>query len=74
LQVSQVARGETLERDGEPAHQVYREFAGYVGGLPLVAFNVAYDLDELLQPEWKRLGIGAIGRRVLRPAAGAAAA
>ena len=54
---------EILERDGEPAHQVYREFAEYVGGLPLVAFSLEYDLDEVLQPEWKRLGIGAIGSR-----------
>jgi DNA polymerase-3 subunit epsilon len=54
---------EILERDGEPAHQAYREFAEYAGGLPLVAFNLEYDLDEVLKPEWKRLGIGAIGSR-----------
>jgi DNA polymerase-3 subunit epsilon len=54
---------EILERDGEPAHQVYREFAEYAGGLPLVAFNLEYDLDEVLKPEWRRLGIGAIGSR-----------
>lgn len=54
---------EILERDGEPPHQVYREFAEYVGGRPLVAFNLEYDLDEVLGPEWKRLGIAAIGGR-----------
>jgi DNA polymerase III epsilon subunit-like protein len=54
---------EILERDGEPAHQVYREFAEYARGLPLVAFNLEYDLNEVLKPEWKRLGIGAIGSR-----------
>ncbi|MCC6821588.1 MAG: exonuclease domain-containing protein [Verrucomicrobiota bacterium] len=54
---------EILERDGEPAHQVYREFAEHAGGLPFVSFNLEYDLDEVLQPEWKRLGIGAIGSR-----------
>ena len=54
---------EILERDGEPAYQVYREFAEYAGGLPLVAFNLEYDLDQVLQPEWKRLGLGAIGSR-----------
>lgn len=54
---------EILERDGEPAHQVYRKFAEYAGDLPLVAFNLEYDLDEVLQPEWKRLGIGTIGTR-----------
>src|SRR5713226_6783624 len=54
---------EILERDGEPPLQVYREFAEYVGGLPLVSFNLEYDLDEVLKPEWKRLGLGAIGSR-----------
>ena len=48
---------EILERDGEPAAVVYRDFAAYAGGLPLVAFNLEYDLDEVLLPEWKRLGI-----------------
>jgi len=51
---------EILERDGEPPLQVYREFAEYAGNLPLVAFNLEYDLDEVLKPEWKRLRIAAI--------------
>ncbi len=54
---------EILERDGEPAHQVYREFAEYASGRPLVAFHLEYDFDQVLHPEWKRLGIGAIGSR-----------
>ena len=52
---------ETLERDGEPPLQVYREFAEYAGDLPLVSFNLDYDLDEVLKPEWARLGIAPIG-------------
>lgn len=52
---------EILERDGEPARQVYRDFATYAGDLPLVAFNLGYDLDDVLRPEWKRLGILPIG-------------
>lgn len=52
---------EILERDGEPALQVYRDFARYAGGLPLVAFNLSYDLEDVLQPEWKRLGVSPIG-------------
>ncbi len=56
---------EILERDGEPAQQVYREFAAYAGKLPLVAYNLEYDLDEVLQPEWRRLGIAFIGSRGL---------
>ncbi len=56
---------EILERDGEPAHQVYRKFAEYAGGLPLVSFNLEYDLDEVLKPEWKRLRISPIGSQGL---------
>jgi len=52
---------EILERDGEPPLQVYREFAEYAGNLPLVAFNLECDLDEVLKPEWKRLRIPPIG-------------
>lgn len=52
---------EILERDGEPPQQVYREFAEYVSDLPLVSFNLEYDLDEVLKPEWKRLRIKPIG-------------
>ena len=54
---------EILERDGDSAQQVYQEFSDYVDGLPLVAFNLQYDLDTVLIPEWKRLGIRPIGIR-----------
>jgi len=52
---------EILERDGESPLQVYREFAEYTGSLPLVSFNLEYDLDEVLKPEWKRLRMAPIG-------------
>ena len=54
---------EILERDGEPAQHVYREFATYAGSLPLVSYNLEYDLDEVLQPEWRRLRIAPVGGR-----------
>ena len=54
---------EILERDGEPPLQVYQKFAEYTDGLPLVSFNLEYDLDEVLKPEWKRLHIAPIGRQ-----------
>jgi DNA polymerase III epsilon subunit-like protein len=53
---------EILERDGEAPLQVYREFAEYAGSLPLVSFNLEYDLGEVLKPEWKRLRVAPIGR------------
>jgi len=52
---------EILERDGEPPLQIYREFAEYAGNLPVVSFNLEYDLVEVLKPEWKRLRISPIG-------------
>ena len=52
---------EILERDGEPALDVYRAFADYAGELPIVSYNIQYDLEEVLKPEWKRLGINPIG-------------
>jgi DNA polymerase-3 subunit epsilon len=52
---------EILERDGESAQDVYSAFAEYAEGLPLVSYNVDYDLKQVLKPEWKRLGIDDIG-------------
>lgn len=52
---------EILERDGSPPVEVYEEFAKYVGNLPVVSYNLEYDWDKVLIPEWKRLGIPQIG-------------
>ena len=52
---------EILERDGEPAHEVYRAFADYAGELPIVSYNTQYDLEQVLKPEWKRLSVNPIG-------------
>ena len=53
---------EILERDGEPPRAVYAAFADYVGDLPLVSYNLNYDLNQVLQPEWARMGLAPIGR------------
>lgn len=52
---------EILERDGDPATSVYHDFAAYAGGIPIVAYNLEYDLTTVLEPEWRRLGIPPIG-------------
>jgi DNA polymerase-3 subunit epsilon len=54
---------EILERDGNAPTEVYREFAAYVGGLPVVAYNTGYDWDQVLVPEWQRLGLEPSGVR-----------
>ncbi|MFA5265927.1 MAG: exonuclease domain-containing protein, partial [Opitutaceae bacterium] len=53
---------EILERDGEPPQDVYAAFASYAGSRPLVSYHLKYDLDDVLQPEWKRLNVAPIGR------------
>ena len=52
---------EILERDGENPSEVYDKFRAYAGVLPLVAYNLPYDLTKVLIPEWERLGIEQIG-------------
>lgn len=54
---------EILERDGEPPLTVYRDFARYVEQRPVAAFNLAYDWDDVLLPEWQRLGLTPAGTR-----------
>ena len=53
---------EILERNGEPPLAVYDAFADYAGERPLVTYNLSYDLDQVLRPEWQRLGRAPIGR------------
>lgn len=53
---------EILERDGEPPSAVYDAFADYAEARPLVAYNLSYDLDQVLRPEWQRLGRAPIGQ------------
>ncbi|NCA89996.1 MAG: exonuclease [Gammaproteobacteria bacterium] len=48
---------EILERDGDQPRKVYAAFIAYVGERPLVSYNLRYDLDEVLLPEWQWLGI-----------------
>lgn len=54
---------EILERDGDDPVAVYQEFSAYAGRLPLVSYNLSFDLDKVLLPEWQRMGIAPIGQR-----------
>jgi DNA polymerase III epsilon subunit-like protein len=54
---------EILERDGTPPGEVYDTLRDYIGGLPVVAYNLKFDWDKVLVPEWNRLGIQPIGER-----------
>jgi DNA polymerase III epsilon subunit-like protein len=54
---------EILERDGEEPAAVYNALAAYVRALPLVSYNLPYDLDTVLVPEWQRMGVSPLGHR-----------
>lgn len=54
---------EILERDGMSAREAYEGLGKYTGHLPLVSYNLEFDWDRVLIPEWKRLGIQQIGCR-----------
>lgn len=54
---------EILERDGDEPLAVYRDLADYVGASPVCAYNLRYDWDEVLVPEWQRLAVSSIGVR-----------
>ena len=52
---------EILERDGELPSTVYRAFGAYAEGFPIVSYNIEYDLEHVLKPEWERFGVKPIG-------------
>ncbi len=54
---------EILEQDGEDPLVVWAALRDYVGDRPLVSYNLPFDLDQVLLPEWARLGIEPIGQR-----------
>lgn len=53
---------EMLAKEGQSPYDVYRDFAVYVGHLPLASYNLFYDWNQVLLPEWRRLKIQTIGR------------
>ncbi|MBT7486321.1 MAG: exonuclease [Rhodospirillales bacterium] len=54
---------EILERDGFPPQDVYGEFSKYCENFPIVSYNLEFDYDRVLLPEWERLNIAPIGNR-----------
>ena len=46
-----------LNRNGSAPLVAHREFMGYVGNALISAYNLPYDYDKVLVPEWRRLGI-----------------
>lgn len=59
---------EILQKKGVPPEDAYNRFRKYVmryagGRYPIAAYNVSFDWDKVLIPEWGRLDISPIGER-----------
>lgn len=52
-----------LSINGQNPRTVHRGFADYADGAPIVSFNLPFDYDRILIPEWKRLRVRVAGRR-----------
>ena len=50
-----------LAREGDDPMDAYAAFEQYVGDRSLVAYNLPFDWDRALQPEYSRLGLAEIG-------------
>jgi DNA polymerase III epsilon subunit-like protein len=54
---------EILERDGKPARDVYADFRKYAENRPVSSYNLDFDWDRVLIPEWSRLNVTQVGSR-----------
>ena len=52
-----------LMRDGHPPAEAYALLREYVEERPVVSYNLPYDWDDVLVPEWNRLGLSQVGVR-----------
>lgn len=48
-------RREFLAREGVEPHKAHCDFNKYAGSTPLISYNLYYDYDSVLRPEWQRL-------------------
>ncbi|ANK80281.1 MAG: hypothetical protein TEF_05345 [Rhizobiales bacterium NRL2] len=49
---------EQIRAEGSPSEQVFRDLRQFIGDLPLIAYNAAFDA-KFLSAEWSRIGIRA---------------
>lgn len=52
-----------LREHGWPPRDAHAAFLAYAGELPMVAYNLSFDWDRVLHPEYARLGVPVAGRR-----------
>jgi DNA polymerase III epsilon subunit-like protein len=54
---------EYLRQHGEEPKKAHQAFHEYAGALPLVAYNISFDWNRVLEPEYKRLNVKQTGTR-----------
>ncbi len=54
---------EYLRRHGACPYEAHAAFRAYAGDLPMVAYNLSFDWNRVLAPEYARLGVPTTGRR-----------
>ena len=52
-----------LRQHGSLPREAHAAFLAYAGDLPMVAYNLSFDWDRVLHPEYARLGVPVAGRR-----------
>ena len=52
-----------LRRHGAPPLEAHAAFYEYAGDRPMVAYNLSFDWNRVLEPEYARLGVPVAGRR-----------
>ena len=52
-----------LRQHGTPPLEAHAAFHAYAGDRPMVAFNLSFDWDRVLLPQYTRLGVPVSGRR-----------
>ena len=52
-----------LREHGVCPYRAHAAFRDYAGDLPMVAYNLSFDWNRVLEPEYTRLGVPTAGRR-----------
>lgn len=54
---------EYLRQHGQDPKKAHQDFHDYAADLPIVAYNISFDWNRVLEPEYKRLNVLQTGRR-----------
>jgi DNA polymerase III alpha subunit (gram-positive type) len=54
---------EYLRKHGQDPKKAHKAFHAYAKDLPIVAYNISFDWNRVLEPEYKRLNVPQTGKR-----------